>query len=225
MKKIGIIGGLGPESTAEFYLHITKTYYEKHGDYAFPEIIIYSLSFSRFIDCGYEAVDEIRDTIEKLHTAGADFVVAACNSIHIVYEEVSKNTPIPWISIMDVIAEKIKQQSISTVGLLGTVFTMSKGFYQEALKRHGLVTITPDETSQKEINKIIYKELVRNIKTDESKRYMVKCMNDLERRGAQGIVLGCTELPFLVQQTDTSLLLFNSTYIYACNALDFALES
>ena len=84
MKTIGILGGLGPESTCEYYRYITRTYYETFGDYSYPEIIIYSVRFSKFIDCGYESAGEVKKVIEKLHRAGADFVVAACNTIHIV---------------------------------------------------------------------------------------------------------------------------------------------
>jgi len=224
MKTIGIIGGLGPESTLEYYRIITRSYYEIHGDYAYPEIIIYSLSFSRFIDRGYDAADDILGAMEKLHAAGADFVVAACNSIHIVYDELSERIPIPWISIMDVVAEEIKKRSITTVGLLGTVFTMSNGFYHEALARHGIGIITPDDAAQKTINDIIFTELVRGRTTGDSKRFVLACMDDLAMRGAGGIVLGCTELPFLIRQTDTSIPVFDSTDIHARKALALALH-
>jgi len=224
MKTIGIIGGLGPESTSEFYQHITRRYYELKGDYAYPEIIIYSVSFEQFIDCGYEAAFLIRDIIEKLDAAGADFVTAACNSIHIVHEAVSKNIPIPWISIMDAVVEEIQRRSITTVGLLGTVFTMSNDFYRKALARHGIETIVPDDTAQQEINRIIFTELVRGITTAASKKYVTRCINDLENRGAGGVVLGCTELPFLIRQEDASVPVFDSTLIYAHRALDFAME-
>ena len=224
MKKIGIIGGLGPESTSEFYQHITRRYYEIRGDYAYPEIIIYSVSFERFIDCGYEAAVRIRDVIGKLEAAGADFVTAACNSIHIVHEAVSKNTPIPWISIMDAVAEEIQRRSITTVGLLGTVFTMSNDFYRKALARYGIETIVPDNSVQEDVNRIIFTELVRGITTAESKEFMLGCMDDLQKRGAGGIVLGCTELPFLIRQEDTAIPVFDSTLIYAYKALDYAME-
>ena len=224
MKTIGILGGLGPESTCEYYRYITRKYYETYSDYAYPEIIIYSVSFSKFIDRGYEAADDVRAAIEKLYRAGADFVVAACNSIHIVFDEVSGDIPIPWISIMDVVAGQIKKEHNKKVGLLGTIFTMSKDFYHKALNEHGIETITPDSKTQKKVNEIIFNELVRGIVREESKHFIMECINELHQNGAQGIVLGCTELPFLIRQKDTNLPVFDSTALHAQKALDLALE-
>ncbi|MBT4483600.1 MAG: amino acid racemase [Candidatus Latescibacteria bacterium] len=225
MKTIGILGGLGPESTCEYYRYITRKYYETFGDYSYPEIIIYSVRFSKFIDCGYEAADEVKKAIENLHRAGADFVVAACNTIHIVYKEVSGDIPIPWVSIMDTVAEQIKKEQIVKVGLLGTIFTMKEDFYPRALDMYGIETITPAGEAQKRINDIIYEELVTGIVKDDSKRFVLECIEDLRENGAGGIVLGCTELPFLIQQKDTSLPVFDSTAIHAQKALDLALEN
>ena len=225
MKTIGILGGLGPESTCEYYRYITRTYYKIYADYAYPEIIIYSVSFSKFIELGYEAASEVKTAIEKLHRAGADFVVAACNSIHIVFDRVSKDIPIPWISIMDVVAEQIIKEHIKRVGLLGTIFTMSKGFYHKALADYGIETITPGSDAQKKVNEIIFNELVRGVIKDESKHYLLECIEGLLENGAQGIVLGCTELPFLIQQEDISLPVFDSTALHARKALNLALEN
>ncbi len=222
MKTIGIIGGLGPESTISYYSYITRKYYESYRDYAYPEIIIYSLHFSEFINVGYEAAPKIIAVIDRLARAGADFVVAACNSIHIVYDEVAKNIPIPWISIMDVTGEKVKEAGISKVGLLGTIFTMSKGFYQKALARFGIECLTPPADAQDEINRVIYDELVIADVKDESRRFVLGCIEELGQRGAQGVVLACTELPFLIQQDDTALPVFDTTVIHAQKALELA---
>jgi len=224
MKTIGILGGLGPESTLEYYRYITRTYYEIHRDYAYPEIIIYSVSFKKYIDQGYEIAADVREAIGKLYSAGADFIVAACNSIHIVYDEVSKDIPIPWISIMDAVAEEIKKKNITKVGLLGTMCTMSKGFYHKALAENGIETLTPDWHAQKKINNITFNELVLGIVKDESKQYVLDCIEELSQKGAQGIVLGCTELPFLIQQKDITIPVFDSTVIHAGKALELALE-
>ena len=113
MKTIGILGGLGPESTCEYYQYITRTYYKTFGDYSYPDTIIYCLNLQTIIDCGYEAAELVKKTIEKLSEAGADFVIVACNSIHIVYDDVSGNIPIPWISIMDAVAEQIQKKTIT----------------------------------------------------------------------------------------------------------------
>jgi len=159
MKTIGILGGLGPESTIEYYGHITREYYKLRSDYAYPEIIIHSFNFKEFIDTGYVKPVEIKQAILNLHHAGADFVVAACNSVHIVYDEVSKDIPIPWVSIMDAAAEQIKNQGISKVALLGTIFTMNSDFFPKALADWGIEAILPDADDKKTISEIIYGEL------------------------------------------------------------------
>ena len=224
MKKIGILGGLGPESTMAYYEYITREYYKKYNNYAYPEIIIYSLNFKEFIDARYEAAEKIKAAIKNLHRAGADFVIAACNSIHIVYEEVSKSIPIPWLSIIDATAEEIKKNDINKIGLLGTIFTMGKGFYEKGLSQHNIETIVPSADDQKKINNIIYKELVLNELRGESRCIILKIIEKLNRKGAQGIVLGCTELPFLIKQEDVNIKIFNTTIIHAQKALDFAFE-
>jgi len=225
MKKIGILGGLGPESTIAYYSYITRKYYEVYSNYSYPEIIIYSLSFSEFIEVGYEAAPKVKGAIESLCRAGADFVIAACNSIHIVYDEVVKDIPIPWINIIDVTAEEIRKSCIQRVGLLGTVFTMSKGFYQDRLIKHGIETVVPDEKHQQRINQIIYTELVKNKTKDESKQFVLKCIEKLRGKGAEGIVLGCTELPFLIQQKDMAIPVFDTAAIHAQKALDLSMEN
>jgi len=224
MKTIGVVGGLGPESTAAYYCSITRKYYELRGDYAYPEILIYSLDFKEIIDLGYEAAPKIRAAIEALQRAGADFAVAACNSIHIVYEELRDDLPIPWVSIMAATAEEIARQGMRKVGLLGTVFTMSKGFYQRGLAEHGIDALTPDPDAQKRVNDIIFDELITATITEESKNFVLGCIDELAALGAEGIVLGCTELPFLIQQPDTELRVFDTTDIHAQKALDFAMS-
>ena len=224
MKTIGILGGLGPESTLEYYAYITRKYYEIRSDYAYPEIVIYSLSFQDFIDAGYELPDRVKAAIEKMHLAGADFVVASCNSLHLVYDKVFQEVPIPWVSIMDATAEQIKKEGLKKVGLLGTIFTMGKGFYQKALASHGIEAIAPGIEAQKKVNEIIFTELVRAVIKDESRQFVLGCIEELRQNGAQGIVLGCTELPFLIKQEHTSLRVFDTTAIHAQKALDLALE-
>ena len=223
MKRIGILGGLGPESTAAYYNYITRTYYELHQDYRYPEILIYSLCFQDYIGAHYQKAGQIKEAIERLHRAGADFVVAACNSIHVVYDVLCDDLPIPWISIMDATAEQITKEQRRKVALLGTIYTMGGDFYPKALARHGLETITPDQASQQRINDIIYGELVKAEVTPASKAFVLDCIEGLARNGAEGVVLGCTELPFLIQQADTDVRVYDTTAIHAQKALDLAL--
>ncbi len=224
MKKIGILGGLGPESTVSYYLYIIHKYQEEHKDFAYPEIIIYSLNFQKFINAGYEIPDEVKTAIGKLHDAGADFAVAACNSVHIVYDEIKNDLPIPLISIIDVTGDEIKKSGMKKVGLLGTIFTMSKGFYKKGLARMGIETILPEMDDMTTVNKIIYEELVKNEVNNESRLKVCKIIENLARKGAEGIILGCTELPFLIKQPDTTIKVFDTTAIHAQRALEIALE-
>jgi aspartate racemase len=224
MKTIGIIGGLGPESTIACYAYITRKYYELRRDYGYPDVLIHSLRFDRFIEAGYELPGTVKKAIEGLHAAGADFIVAPCNSVHIVYESVAADIPIPWISIMDATGEKIAASKIEAVALLGTVFTMSKGFYQKGLARHRVESLTPTPEQQARINHIIFDELIVNRPTRESRQYVLDVIGDLRGRGARGVVLGCTELPFLIQQAHTELPVFDTSELLAQKALDVALE-
>lgn len=223
-RTIGILGGLGPESTIEYYSYITRKYYELYSDYAYPEIVIYSLSFKPFIDAGYELPDQVKEAFERLSKAGADFVVASCNSLHIVYDEIARNLPIPWVSIMDATAEEIKLADIECVGLLGTVFTMGNGFYHRTLARHGIDIVTPVSRDQERVNSIIFDELIRAITNNESRQFVLGCIERMRQKGAEGIILGCTELPFLIKQEDADLRIFDTTVIHAQKALDLALE-
>ena len=222
MKTIGILGGLGPESTISYYEYITRMYYERYGDYAYPNIIISSPSFQEFIDHEYELPEKVKESIENMQKAGADFVVASCNSVHVVYDEIANDLSIPWFSIMDAVAEEIKKANISKIGLLGTIFTMDKGFFQKGLARHGIETITPDVDDKNKISEIIYGELIRKVVKEDSRQFTLKCINRLVDKGAEGIILGCTELPFLIQQKHTNVKLFDTTKIHSQKALELA---
>ena len=224
MKTIGILGGLGPESTTAYYNYITRKYYDLFGDYGYPEILIHSLTFDEFIDAGYKCPAKITSAIEGLSRAGADFVIAACNSIHVVYEEVCKSITIPWVSIMDAVAEQVNKKGLRKVGLLGTVFTMGNDFYQKAFEKYDLKVLVPDEDSQKTVNEVIYKELITGDVQEDSKQSVLQMINNLHRAGAEGVILGCTELPFLIQREDTRIAIFDSTAIHAQKALDLALS-
>jgi aspartate racemase len=228
MKTIGIIGGIGPEATMDCYSYIVDRAREqlaRDGDYSrLPNIIIYSLGEQKFAGLFGEPdqMAKIRAVIEALHRAGADFVIGACNSLHVVYDRLSSVVPIPWISIMDATAEAILKAGMSKVGLMGAMLTMTDGFYQQALSRHGIEVVAPSEEAIRKIDGIINTELVWNKMTAESKKYLLACVDDLARRGAQGVILGCTELPLIVKQKDTPIRVFPTTTILAQRALDEA---
>ncbi|MBL7075430.1 amino acid racemase [candidate division KSB1 bacterium] len=226
-KKIGILGGLSPESTIEYYRYITRKYYELFGDYNYPEIIIYGVNFQQFINWQREGnwnniVERLVQATQAIHAAGADFGLIATNTMHIIFDKVQEKSPIPLISIIEATATAINKEKIETVGLLGTLHTMREQFYKEGLFRHGIKTIVPEPQEQEFINKVIYDELTRGRINQRSKQAYIEIINKLKAKGAEGIVLGCTEIPLLVQQIDCNIKLFNTTQIHAQNALNLA---
>ncbi len=230
MKKIGILGGMSPESTALYYEHITRSYTARFGNYVYPEILIYSVNFQKYVDWQHsgqwqEAAREMADALERLHGAGADFGLIATNTMHIVFEEVQRAVHMPLISIVQATAESIRAAGLRSVGLLGTIFTMSERFFRDGLERCGITALVPEPDSQQRMNEVIYQELCRGEIRPESRRLFLDIIERLRGQGAEGIVLGCTEIPLLVEPQHCDLPLFNTSLLHAAQALDFALQS
>lgn len=228
-KKIGILGGMSPESTIEYYQYITRTYTERFGDYGYPEIIIHSVSFQPYVDWPnagrWDLVAQgLRNAARGLEAAGADFILIATNTMHIVFDEVQAGVNVPMLSLLDVVGEVIVARGMQTVGLLGTRFTMEKSFYQDALARQGITVVTPNATGRDYVNKVIYNELVAGQILEESRQDFVEIMAELVARGAEGVILGCTEIPLLVSEADAGVPLLDTTTIHAEAALNYALS-
>ena len=227
-KKIGILGGMTPESTTTYYETIIHKYEEKSGDYNFPEIIIYSVSFQQFVDWMHQDKwDNVRSALAEglnsLAKAGADFAVIATNTMHLLFDDLQKESDIPLLSIVDAAAASISKKKLDKVILLGTKFTMSRQFYQEGLNRHQISTIVPNTEEQDIIHKIIFDELGRGIIKDESRKKYLDIIQRLHQKGGQGVILGCTEIPLLIKNSDCDLPLFDTAAIHAEKALEFAL--
>ncbi|MFP4395720.1 MAG: aspartate/glutamate racemase family protein [Anaerolineales bacterium] len=229
MKTIGILGGMSPESTVAYYEYITRTYTARFGDYGYPEIIIYSVSFQPYVDWPnagrWDLVAAgLAEAARKLAAAGADFVLIATNTMHKVVDEVRAAVDVPVLSLLDAVGEAILAQGISTVGLLGTRFTMEKPFYRDALAEQGITVLVPEETERDIVHRVIYEELVAGKIREASRAQYVAIIRGLAARGAEGIVLGCTEIPLLVRPEDVSLPLFDTTQIHAEAALTYAIN-
>ena len=228
-KRIGILGGMSPESTVEYYQYITRTYTQRFGDYGYPEIIIYSVSFQPYVDWPNEerwdrVAQGLSQAAQSLEAAGADFILIATNTMHLVLDQVQASVHIPILSLLDVVAEAIQVQGIQTVGLLGTRFTMDKHLYHDALARRGITVLIPDADDREVVNRVIYDELVAGKLRAESRAAYVGIIKKLARRGAQGIILGCTEIPLLVSEADAGLPLFDTTVLHAEAALNYAVS-
>lgn len=228
-KRIGILGGLTAESTVHYYQHIFKTYEKQHGDLGYPETIIYDVSFQRFADWmdaeDWDSIEEaLLDGLGRLDAAGADFAVIATNTMHILFDELEAKSPVPLISIVDATAEAVNEQGLDVVGLLGTRFTMEKPFYVEGLNRHGIEAIVPDKEERGYIDRVVFQELAKGNLLQESRERFLEIIDGLVERGAQGVVLGCTEIPLLVRPEHTDVKLFDTAVIHADKALRYAVE-
>ena len=230
MKRIGILGGMSPESTTLYYEHITRTYTARYGDYGYPEILIYSVNFQRFVDwqCNgqwREAAEEMASVLERLRLAGADFGLIAANTMHIVFDEVQQAVRMPLLSIVDATVEAIVVAELRSVGLVGTKFTMRERFFLDGLERAGIAALVPETCDQDRIHDVIFQELCRGEIRPESQRLLLKIIEGLRYRGAEGIVLGCTEIPLLLRPEQCDLPLFNTALLHAGKALDVAVDS
>jgi len=228
-KKIGILGGMSPESTITYYEYITRTYTERFGDFSYPEIIIYSVSFQPFVDWPalgkWDLVTQaLIESARSLEKAGADFIIIATNTMHLVFDQVQEEISIPMLSLLDAVGQAITTQNLQKVGLLGTRFTMKGSFYQDALNKYGVTLIVPEEEEMQIVDNIIYTELVKGIIHPDSRSKYLDVILNLQAKGAQGVILGCTEIPLLINTQNTDLPLFDTTSIHAEAALKLALS-
>lgn len=223
-KKIGILGGMTPESTTSYYERIVHSYMKRFRDYSFPEIIIYSVSFQQYVDWmnsgnWREITAGLLDGLSSLAQAGAEFAVIATNTMHKVFPALSEESGIPLLSIVDATAEAVMAEKLQTVALLGTRFTMADTFYQDGLQRYGITTLVPEQDDQLLINDIIFSELGKGIITQTSRDRYLTIIEKLVSEGAEGVILGCTEIPLLIRPEDAALPLFDTAVIHAEAAL------
>lgn len=229
MKTIGILGGMTPDSTALYYEHIIRTYQSRFDDYAFPPIVIYSVSFQDYVDWMFAGKwDKIAvglsEGMQNLEKAGAGVGVIATNTMHKVFDRVASSVSIPLISIIDATAENILEKKIKTVGLLGTIFTMEQDFYKEGLQKFGIEVVVPSGADQQTVNRIILDELGKGVIREESRKRYLDIIRGMQADGAEGIVLGCTEIPLLIQQEHCDIPVFDTTVIHAEKVLNYSLE-
>lgn len=230
MKTIGIIGGMSPESTATYYTQINRLVNARLGGNHSAKILLHSLEFEEIVQKqksgDWQGAGEIlAQSALNLQNAGADAIVLATNTMHKVADSIQAAISVPFLHILDALAERIHQHQINTVGVLGTRFTMQDAFYCGGLSARGVQAMVPDENTQNEIHRIIFEELCVGKFSDTSRQYYLNTIADLARQGAQGVILGCTEIGLLVNQADTDLILFDSSKIHIQKAVDFLFQA
>jgi aspartate racemase len=225
-KRIGILGGISAESTLLYYNHIIKGYYRRKQDDYYPEIVIFSLNFGRFTDlensgdrAGY--VQAIMSGITALERAGADFILMAANSPHVVFDRIAQLASVPLLSIVTVTADRTRSRGLRELLLLGIKFTMQSSFYRDACEPYGIEVTVPSAEEQDTINRIIFDELARGVVKDESR---TELLDIIGRYPVDGVILGCTELPLILEQKHCPVTLLNTLALHAEAALDLALS-
>ncbi len=229
MKTIGLIGGMSWESTVGYYHILNTVIKERLGGLHSAKCLLYSVDFQEIETCqadgAWEKSGEIlADAARRLEGAGADCLLICTNTMHKVAEQVQSAVSIPLIHIAEVTAAALLRADLHTVALLGTKYTMEQDFYKNRLTAKGISVLIPDATDREFINTTIFQELCLGIISAAAKRRFLAIMDKLAAEGAQGIILGCTEIGMLVSRQDTSTPLFDTTAIHAESAALYALQ-
>ena len=229
MKTIGLIGGMSWESTVTYYQIINETIKNRLGGLHSAKCILYSVDFDeieKYQTRGEwdKSADVLSEAAQALERAGADYIVICTNTMHKVVPEIGRRIHIPILHIADMTAVQLKKQGIRKVGLLGTKYTMQQDFYKNILIEQGIEVVIPNDADVDIVNRIIYDELCLGKILEESKAVYLDIIHELARNGAQGIILGCTEIGLLIQQSDTDIPLFDTTLIHAKQAALKSLE-
>ncbi|UCG70811.1 MAG: aspartate/glutamate racemase family protein [Thermoplasmata archaeon] len=230
MKTMGLIGGMSWESTLQYYRILNETVKEKLGKDHSAKCVIYSVDFAKIQKLQHEEKwDELADLMieaaHRLERADADFLIICANTMHKLAEEIQENIKIPLLHITDAVAESIQKKGLKKVGLLGTKFTMEEDFYIRRLReKFAIDVIIPNEAERGMIHDVIYNELCQGTINDPSKEKFREIIKNLHKNGAEGVVLGCTEIPLLIKEKDADIPLFDTTTIHAKAAVEFALK-
>ena len=230
MKTIGLLGGMSWESTVPYYRVINETVGARLGGLHSARVVLYSVEFQEIemlqhADRWDDTAKILTAAARSIEAGGADFLVICTNTMHKVAPQIEEGIGIPLLHIADATAEEIKAAGVRTVGLLGTKFTMEHDFYRGRLEQnHGLEVVVPDEAGRDAVHRVIYEELCLGTVRDDSREAYRRIIEDLVARGAEAIILGCTEISMLVGPEDSTVPIFDTTEIHARKAADWALE-
>lgn len=229
MKKIGLIGGMSWESTQEYYRIINEEVRNRLGGLHSARAVMDSVDFAEIEKLQHEGEweklgDILVESAQNLERAGADCVLICTNTMHKCADQVAAGVKIPLVHLADATGELVKERELKKIGLLGTKFTMEQDFYKGRLaEKFGLEVIVPEERDREIVHRVIYDELCLGAIKSSSKQHYLEIIKKMIESGVGGIILGCTEIPLLVKQEDVSVPIFDTTYIHAVSAVDFAL--
>ena len=229
LKTIGLIGGMSWESTVTYYKIINETVKEKLGGLHSAKCILYSVDFQEIEECqangNWEKSGEILgEAAYNLEKAGADFIVICTNTMHKVINQIKEKISVPILHIAEMTAEKILEKGLKNIALLGTKYTMEQDFYKSKLIEKGINVIIPDKNDIEIINEVIYDELCLGIINSNSKKKFLEIVDKLRNKGAEGIILGCTEIGLLIKNEDTDVPLFDTAIIHAEQAAIYSIK-
>jgi aspartate racemase len=230
MKKIGIIGGIGPESTIDYYKLIIGAFHENKGGWGYPEIIIYSANLSglmSILEAGdwENLIGWLLEKVAALHRAGAEFAVIGSNTPHIVFDQVSARSPIPLLSIIEETRKNAHKRGLKKLGLLGTKFTMESDFFKKPFGDNGMTIVVPEKEEQELIHHRLFSEIELGIIKDSTRNELLSIVkNMIDRHSIDGLILGCTELPLILDKDEYGIPFLNTTAIHAESIVNYCLE-
>ena len=229
LKTIGLIGGMSWESTVTYYKIINEVIKEKLGGLHSAKCVLYSVDFQEIEECqangNWEKSGEILgEAAYNLEKAGADFIVICTNTMHKVVNQIKEKISIPILHIAEMTAEKILEKGLKNIALLGTKYTMEQDFYKSKLIEKGINVIIPDKNDIEIINEVIYDELCLGTINSDSKKKFLEIVDKLRSKGAEGIILGCTEIGLLIKNADTDVPLFDTAIIHAEQAAIYSIK-
>ena len=230
MKTIGLIGGLGPESTVDYYKEIISSFNLKHPDLVYPEIIIYSVNLNEFMGLvntkqWQKISDWLLEKIVAIHHAGAEFAAIASNTPHIVFKEIESNSPIPLLSIVECTCAKALDMGLKNIGLMGTKLTMEADFYKKPFDSKGISVVVPSEEEQQFIHKKLFSEIELGIFKDSTRKELLAIVKKMvDEKEVDSLILGCTELPLILTKSRYGIPFLNTSAIHCESIIKYCIE-
>ena len=229
MKTIGILGGMTWQSSQAYYNLINREVEKRLGGCSSAQVVMYSVNFQPIADmqaAGHwrEMGEILAEHAVQLQNAGADFILLATNTMHLVADQLKARLDIPILNLIELAAERAAQDGFTKIGLLGTKFTMESELYPSVFNQRGLQIITPEEGERAVVNNVIYTKLANGVTDQEDREAYLKIIDGLVEKGAQTVILGCTEIGMLVRPQDTSVKLIDTTPLHCLEAVNLALS-